>query len=363
MATWKKIIVSGSQAELAGITGSLLTDNRILFAQSGGAITSTDIVIGNNLVDFGNNSVSGSFSGSFSGDGSGLTGVTASSAFSLSESIGISPFTYNGSEAATVAISGAAELTDNTVVKWDITDGKFVDSAITDDGTDVSISTSGEISLTAPDGIYLNPGTSAVEVTGSLLVSGGVTGSFTGSFSGDGSQLTGVAATLGISGSAGTGSVDLKTQSLSILGTTNEIETSASGQTITIGLPNEVTIQDLNVTGDLVVLGTASFQSTTNLEVADRFVLLASGSNSAGDGGIIVQQATQDVGELFGFDSGTTRWGVTSSFTANQSDFTPDAFMASVIEGTNGSPTSVASRYQKKGNIFVGTDESIWIYS
>ena len=44
------------------------------------------------------------------------------------------------------------------------------------------------------------------------------------------------------SGDSGTFAVDLDTQSLTIAGTTNEIETVASGQTLTIGLPNNVTI-------------------------------------------------------------------------------------------------------------------------
>ena len=39
-----------------------------------------------------------------------------------------------------------------------------------------------------------------------------------------------------------TGSVDLDSQSFSILGTTNQITTSASSQTLTIGLPSSVTI-------------------------------------------------------------------------------------------------------------------------
>ena len=43
-------------------------------------------------------------------------------------------------------------------------------------------------------------------------------------------------------GDSGTFAVDLDTQSLTITGTTNEIETTASGQTLTIGLPNNVTI-------------------------------------------------------------------------------------------------------------------------
>jgi len=117
---------------------------------------------------------------------------------------------------------------------------------------------------------------------------------------------------------------------------------------------------------NVVVQGTASFQNTENLLVADRFVLFASGSESTGDGGIVVQQDNQDVGELFGYDSGETRWGVTSSFSADSSAFTPDAFMAAVttLSSPNPNTTGPDARYNKVGNIYVSSgDESIWIYA
>ena len=56
---------------------------------------------------------------------------------------------------------------------------------------------------------------------------------------------------LDFAGDSGTGAVDLDSQSLTIAGTANEIETSASNQTLTIGLPNFVTVSNgLNVTGN-----------------------------------------------------------------------------------------------------------------
>ena len=114
---------------------------------------------------------------------------------------------------------------------------------------------------------------------------------------------------------------------------------------------------------NLTVIGTASFQNTSNLQVADRFVLFASGSNTTGDGGFIVQQGTQNVGELFGWDSGASRWAVTSSFSADQGAFTPDAFVSLVSTAAGTSPAP-ASRYNAAGNIYVSSgDESIWIYS
>ena len=197
----------------------------------------------------------------------------------------------------------------------------------------------------------LNSQTSSMAVSSSLFA-------LTASYALNGNS------TLLFSGSTGNGSVNLASDVFSIIGTNNEIETSAATNTVQIGLPNDVTIgQDLIVTRNLTVFGTASFQSTENLLVADRFVLLASGSTSAGDGGIVVQQGTQGFGEAFVYDANTLRWAVTGSYNANQATFIPEAFMAAVIEGAASDPTAVVGKLTKKGNIFTAADESIWIYS
>jgi hypothetical protein len=146
----------------------------------------------------------------------------------------------------------------------------------------------------------------------------------------------------------------------------NTITTSTGDLTVTSAGGNVTISNNLVVTNNLTVQGTASFQNTTNLEVADRFILMASGSNTTGDGGIVVQQATQNTGELFGWDSGVSRWGVTGSFNASNASYTPDAFMSavSILASTNPNTSGPASRYNANGNIYVSSgDESIWIYS
>jgi hypothetical protein len=82
-------------------------------------------------------------------------------------------------------------------------------------------------------------------------------GSFSGSFVGNGAGLTGLVTTLTVVGDGGlSGSIDLKTKNLKILGTTNEIETllqlnaGSDGYTVQIGLPDNVTIG-----GDITVGG------------------------------------------------------------------------------------------------------------
>ena len=56
---------------------------------------------------------------------------------------------------------------------------------------------------------------------------------------------------LDFAGDSGTGAVDLDSQSLTLAGTSNEIETSASNQTVTIGLPNDVSITNLTLGGSV----------------------------------------------------------------------------------------------------------------
>ena len=90
---------------------------------------------------------------------------------------------------------------------------------------------------------------------------------------------------------------------------------------------------------------------------------MASGSNTAGDGGIVIQQGTQGIGEAFGYDNNVTRWGVTGSFDGSQATFVPDAFMAAVVVGAGTDPDAAPARYDAAGNIFVGTDGEIYIYS
>jgi len=347
MASWKKVIVSGSAGEFTSVTSSVLTNDNLVIAGAGGALENSGLTYNGTTLNLGSSQVeaagfSGSFSGSFQGDGSGLTGVIATNPNSISQGTGIVPFSYNGLTAQTVAVSGAAQLSSNAITKWDSTDGKFVNSSLTDNGSTIT-------------------GATSLQLSGA---SSSLTGSFTGSFAGDGSGLTGVVSNLNFSGSTGNGTVALKTQTFTIAGTANEIETSAVNQTLTIGLPDDVIIaQDLTVNRNLTVLGTASFQNTTNLDVADRFILLASGSNTGGDGGIVVQQGTQGIGEAFAFDLTEVRWGVTGSFDGSTSTIAPDAFMAAVVIGTGTDPDAAPARYDAAGNIFVGTDENIWIYS
>jgi len=81
---------------------------------------------------------------------------------------------------------------------------------------------------------------------------------------------------LDIAGDSGTGAIDLDSETLTIAGTANEIETSMSGNTLTVGLPNNVTIA-----GNLTVAGTQTTVSSTTVNVADPMLSLATDNGSA----------------------------------------------------------------------------------
>jgi len=80
---------------------------------------------------------------------------------------------------------------------------------------------------------------------------------------------------LNFAGGSGTGSVDIDTQTFTIAGTANEINTSASGQTLTISLPDNVTIGDnLTLGSDGAVLGFGADTDVTLTHVHDTGLLL-----------------------------------------------------------------------------------------
>jgi hypothetical protein len=363
MANWKKVIVSGSAAHLLNVTASNLTENDLVIAGTGGALESSGLTYDGSVLNLGSAQVqaggfTGSFTGSFTGDGSGLTGIVATGTSlqnALSSGTGISDFIYNNTQPIEVAVSGAAQLTNNIITKWNATDGKFVDSSLTDNGTAIT-------------------GTTSIQLTGA---NSSLTGSFTGSFTGDGSGLTGLPSTLTVDGDTGTENVNLILDDLQFIGTANEINTAVSKAgsevTVTIGLPNDVVIgNNLTVTNDLIVNGTATYINTQNLYVEDPFILLASGSTSAGDGGIVIDRGSDsDANIAFGYDAGTDRWGFQNGLADNVTSInladgtgTSAAFAGLVFtETSHGATKPTTGEFAKLGSIYTATNEDIWIYS
>ena len=154
MAIWRKVIVSGSNAELNSLyVGNAVTASIVSSSQFTGSLFGTasyvtgSIFTSNNLV----------LSSSYALTASYAANVAAMQNLTFGE--GLSAVTYNGSSPVSVSVSGAADLTNNVIVKWNDTDNKFAPSQITDNGTTVSLTN--------------------LSVTGDLTVAG--TASFTNS--------------------------------------------------------------------------------------------------------------------------------------------------------------------------------------
>ena len=178
---------------------------------------------------------------------------------------------------------------------------------------------------------------------------------------------------------------------VSFLGTTNEVELSTNtfttvggGGSVTIGLPDNVTItnnltvaNNAIISGDLTVSGTASFTHSENLDIADKFITLASGSTPGGsgpsDGGFVIAQdavGSTQVGEALGLNisaAGNGRWGITGSFSNNAGAIVPLDYLVAV-RATVTSPGTTAPVYGGStdgyGNMHVDTNlGDIYIYA
>ena len=432
MASWKKIIVSGSKADLNEVTasGGIITAGDLTV--SGGDITlgTTSIFSGGNTTSlnnidaidatteatieaaldtlsnvttvgtlnagaissgFGNidngtstlntgnatvdnltnasevadSHITGSFTGSYAGDGSNLTGIALDidglsalggtgiaqsdklvfSDAGTEKSITFSNFEDaifgNVSGDVTIAAGGAATLANNSVSQAQLDDDAVgADELAANAVVNASIASSAAIDMDKLDGDSLA------------------------------SSLTDFAQDDLVILSDTSDSGNLKSMTTSnledaIFGNVSGEATIAAGGALTIAAntignnelkqDDDITLQSLTVTNNLVVNGTQTILNTANLVVEDKFILLNSGSNS-GDGGIIVQTETAFSGSAFVFDDSEARWGfqIGTKLGDTATAAAPDAYASAVV-------TSDDSNYQKNGNIRVQSGD-IFIY-
>ena len=166
-----------------------------------------------------------------------------------------------------------------------------------------------------------------------------------------------VATALTVDGDSGSEDVDLLTDDLQILGTTNEIEVAVSKVSTDvkaiIGLPNNVTIgNNLAVTGNLTVNGTTTTVNSTTVTIDDPIFTLggdtAPGSDDNKDRGLEFRYHNGSAAKLgfFGFDDSASAFTFIPDATNNTEVFSGTAGNVIFSEGTF---TGLAS-----GNIKVG---------
>ena len=93
---------------------------------------------------------------------------------------------------------------------------------------------------------------------------------------------------------------------ITFAGTSNEVEVGESSGTITVGLPDDVTI-----TGNLTVNGTTTTIDTTNTLVKDSLLGLNNGASSnSNDSGIIVERGSTGNDALLIWDESADKWAL-----------------------------------------------------
>lgn len=340
MAIWKKVIVSGSIAELNTVSASLA------------------VVVGANGynkigVDQATTKLSGSFTGSFKGDGSGLTGLVTTLGITGSDN------TFSSVDLLTqnLTVQGVNTEINTTISGQTLTIGLVDNPSITGDitigGNTISSSTDTAIELTGTN----------VEVRGDLTVTGNDIKSSTGAtnITLTANTLTTFAGDIKVNGndisSSTATALTLDGENVKVVGDLtvggNDIKSSTDATAITLSGANVSMPGNLSVSGDLTVTGDLTYLNVTNLAVEDKFILLNSGSTDPDEAGLVVDMGGGS-GSAYAFDSATLRWGFTGSLEHNSTSFVPDAFVASVI-------TSDIAAYQKVGNIRVEAGE-IYIY-
>jgi hypothetical protein len=398
MATWKKVVVSGSDAVLNQLT------------------VGTTQVISSTTAQ-----LTGSFTGSFTGDGTNLTGVTATPTFpatpkspvadtdkffindgsttadnkfisgsqistyvfgkvsgdvligadgaaaiqpnsvvlgtdttgnyvaelSVTANTGLGITNAGAGEGKTHALSiiGASSLSNNRITKWDTGTSGFLNSNLADDGTNITGQSDTSIQLRGANS----------SLTGSF------TGSFSGSFFGagigslanalsfgpgltqSGSSYNGASAITVAVGqgtliTASGNTVAVKTSSLNELQVPFFSNGFLSGSNISDSGSVVTMEKNLFVKGNITASGTLTYLNVQNLAVADQYIVLNSGSNARADAGILANYTTN-----------TT--SASAFFLAHPSSIVPGRWAVADAVGTANPITPTADEYMVTAKI------------
>ena len=345
MAQWKKLIVSGALAEL----NNLEVDNHI----------SASVI-----------------SGSFFGDGSGITNLDVAGEV-FANITGDVLINESGQADISASVIGTRDVSSSLaggglLGGYDQSTDTFAPLSV--DSGSIFGAVDGDLSFTNATATLTNDSVDEFNISSSIAGTGLSGGS---------------GAALSVVFGSGSGESAEGDTAVTFNGTTNEVEVSSDftkvgeGGTVTIGLPDDVTITkgitastgsisgDLSVGGNLAVTGDLTYVNTTNLVVQDPFILLNSGSDgsaSNGDSGIIFggSEGTANEGNLLFWDkdhgdAGEGRLAVASGVAQDASGLQTPAYH--IVGAFSGSVADAATaEVNLVGNIRVESEDIyIWV--
>lgn len=332
MAQWKKLIVSGALAELNNVN----VDN---------AVTAS----------------------AFKGDGSALTNIAGGIFGGITGDV-------------TIDSSGISDISAAVVTAREISSSIAGGGLLGGDGTPLSVDSgsifgavSGDLSFTGSTAALTANSVDESNISSSIVGTGLAGGSGTA---------------LSVVFGSGSGQSAQGDTAVTFAGTANEVTVATDftkvgeGGTVTVGLPDDVTITkgltaatgsvtgDLSVGGNLAVTGDLTYVNTTNLVVQDPFILLNSGSDGStttGDSGIIFggSEGVVNSGNLLFWDKdhgagNEGRLAIASGVAQNATGLQTAAYhIVGAYEGTE--TDAATAEVNLVGNIRVES-EDIYIY-
>jgi hypothetical protein len=393
MATWKKVVVSGSSAELAALKVDNLTSGSVVI---GGGATNN---LGTRLINGTGNivattgatgvSMTGSFSGSFFGYvGSVVDTANTSSKFTVTDTTtGTGPyypvFTI-GTTGAQAALVDSATFTFNATTNTLTTTSSFSVSA--------SNANTASVALSAISSSYALSASMSSKVANPLSFAGGFVGVVNGT-SYDGSSAVTIGLGQGTLISTSSNAINVNTSSLVLnqipklvnntlsgsnisdtgtqvqiaAGATSGLSVAAGGVTVT---GNSQFNNNVVISGDLSVNGTTTFINTTNVFIKDQFIALASGSTSLTDAGIVAQYNSLGSGSAFYLEAGSTgtygRWAVAYDVLGTSSAVNADEYVVSAKINQAANPSAAPTwggSGNGSGNIWITNAGDIYIYA
>ena len=417
MATWKKVVVSGSNISqlnndagyLTSVTAqntfatmsingvSVIADSSVdtlTFASSSGAglnisgdantdtitfalggiqnssLTNSSVTVtaGNGLTDGGSVSLGGSTTLNV-GAGTHITvnsNDVAVNTTTLTPAVWAASGSYTGSIFSgitgdvTISAAGVSAIGSGVIVNADVNASAAIEY------TKINFAGSSFVSASS----LSSPGQGEV-----VLTTNGVAGSTIdlGLQSSDSPQFVG----LTLTGDAAVNGGDITTSATTfnlVNSNATTVNFAGAATTINIGDASGTTTFNGNaiVQGNFTVNGTTTYINTQDLYVEDKFILLASGSASAGDGGIIIDRGSDSDGNIaYGYDSATDRWGFQNGMNDSSNVLDPTsgagvngAFVGYVFtENAHGSTKPTTGEFAVQGALYTSTAGDIWIYA
>ena len=354
MASWKKIIVSGSIPEFHHISAS---GNIMPITDDQSNLGSANQQFKDLFID-GTANIDSLVADTANIDAGTIDGVTLGTNSAVTEAqidnVNINGNTINASSGdLTITAAGGDISFGNENLS---TTGNIINSPLI----------SGSVASTGSFGL-LQTERSVAEIGGNLFT---LAGNLTTQNNNVTINAAGAARTLTLNESLTIGDGNDGTLTFSAASKTLTVEdTSVVNQDLTTDA--NVTFADVSATGtvtvggDLVVNGDTTTVATTNLTVQDAFGFFATGSAGSNvDAGIIVQSGSfVNSGSAFYHDINAERWSVAKSVAATSTAATPLESVVTVKEpGDNGAPADADVEYGV-GEMFINSNGTIWIYS